>query len=99
MVKCTPSETYLQVLNKMHMKSEYSEFTDKFTDKFTDIETKIIQLVKLEPTISQSKLSEKIGVSKRTITKNMNNLQERKVIERIGNNKRGHWEVLLDKKS
>lgn len=99
MIKCTPSETYLQVLNKMHMKSEYSEFTDKFTDKFTDIETKIIELVRVEPTIAQSKLAEKIGISKRTITKNMNNLQERKVIERIGNNKRGHWEVLLDKKN
>ena len=94
MIKCKPSETYLQVLSKMHMKSEYSEFTDKFTDKFTDIETKIIQLVQLEPTISQSKLSEKIGVSKRTITKNMNNLQERKSIKRVGNNKSGRWEIL-----
>lgn len=55
-----------------------NNFTDDFTDNFNNIETKILELVKDKPTISQSKLVEIIGVSKRTITSNMNNLQKNK---------------------
>lgn len=65
-----------------------------FTNNFTDIEIKILELIKNEPTISQAKLSEKIGVSKRTITNSMNNLQRKQTIKRVGNNKSGYWEII-----
>ena len=98
MVKCTPSETYMKVLNEMNDKTNLSKFTDKFTDaytdKFTDIEIRILELVRKEPRISQSRLSEEIGISKRTITKNMNELQRRNILQRIGNNKSGYWKIL-----
>lgn len=71
-----------------------NNFTDNFTNDFTDIETKILELVKDKPTISQSILAEIIGVSKRTITNNMNNLQKKQIIKRIGNNKNGTWKIL-----
>ena len=94
MVKCTPSKTYMKVLKEMNDKTHLYMFTDKFTDKFTDIEIKILELVRKEPRISQSRLSEEIGISKRTITKNMNELQRRNVLKRIGNNKSGYWKIL-----
>ncbi len=76
MIKCTPSKTYMKVLNQING-SKNNNFTNNFTDNFTNIEIKILELVKNEPTISQSKLAEIIGISKRTITTNMNNLQKK----------------------
>ena len=46
--------------------------SNSFTDNFTNVEIKILELVKNEPTISQSKLAEIICISKRTITTSMN---------------------------
>ncbi len=97
MIKCNPSKIYTQLLNEMNTKNSNSNFannfTDNFTNRFTDVEIKILETIKNEPTISQAKLSERIGVSKRTITNNMNNLQKRQIIERVGNNKSGYWKI------
>ena len=96
MIKCSPSTTYMKVLNQMNGNKNNNftdNFTNNFTDNFTNIEIRILELVKNKPTISQSKLAEIIGVSKRTITTNMNNLQEKRILKRIGNNKSGHWEI------
>ena len=97
MLKCTPSKTYIKVLNGMNTKNSNSKFTNNFTDnftnRFTDVEIKILELIKKEPTISQARLGEKIGVSKRTITNNMNDLQKRQLIKREGNNKSGYWKI------
>ncbi len=43
--------------------------------------------------ISMSELSEKIGISKRKVLDNINKLRQSGLLERIGNNKTGHWEV------
>ncbi len=99
MIKCTPSKKYMEVLNQMNgNKNNFTDdftdnFTDDFTDKFTNVENKILELVRNEPTISQSKLARSIGVSKKTITVNMNNLQKKQVLKRVGNNKSGYWEI------
>ena len=97
MIKCNPSKIYTQLLNEMNTKNSNSNFannfTDNFTNRFTDVEINILETIKNEPTISQAKLSERIGVSKRTITNNMNNLQKRQIIERVGNNKSGYWKI------
>ena len=92
MIKCTPSKAYMEVLNQMNG-NKNNNFTDSFTNNFTNVEIKILELVKNEPTISQSKLAEIIGISKRTITTNMNNLQKKQILKRIGNNKSGYWKI------
>ena len=55
----------MEVLNQMNGNKN---------NNFTNVEIKILELVKNELTISQSKLAEIIGISKRTITTNMNDL-------------------------
>lgn len=40
------------------------------------------------------KLSEILGISKRSIVKNMKNLKNNKKIERIGSDKKGYWKIL-----
>lgn len=70
------------------------KFTNEFTKKFTNTEIKIIELVKENPNITQLQLSENIGISKRAIIKNMNELKEKQVLKRIGNNKKGYWKII-----
>lgn len=103
MIKCVPSKTYIKVLNGMNSKNSNftNDFTNGFTndftndsaDDFTDVEIKILDAIRGEPSISQVRLSEKIGVSKRTITNNMNSLQKRQIIKRVGNKRNGYWEI------
>lgn len=82
----------MEVLSQMNG-NKNNNFTDSFTNNFTNVEIKILELIKNEPTISQSKLAEIIGISKRTITTNMNNLQKKQILKRIGNNKSGYWKI------
>lgn len=74
--------------------TENLEFTEKFTEKFTESEQKILNILIENPYITQMKLSEILGISKRSIVKNMKNLKNNKKIERIGSDKKGYWKIL-----
>ena len=74
--------------------TENLEFTEKFTEKFTESEQKILNILIENPYITQMKLSEILGISKRSIVKNMKNLKNNKKIERIGSDKKGYWNIL-----
>ena len=69
------------------------EFTDKFTDKFTESEQKILDELVKNPYITQTKLSELIGISKRSIIKNMKNLKDKGIIYREGSDRKGYWNI------
>jgi ATP-dependent DNA helicase RecG len=55
---------------------------------------KILDLVKANPEITIPELSSIIGVSERSIERNIQKLQEENLLIRIGANKGGRWEVL-----
>jgi len=57
---------------------------------------KIITLMKINPNITISVLSEIIGISDRAIKKQINKLKIQGIIKRIGSAKGGHWEVSND---
>jgi predicted HTH transcriptional regulator len=42
-------------------------------------------------------LSEQIGISTTAIDKNIVTLKEKRIIRRVGGNKHGRWEIILDK--
>jgi ATP-dependent DNA helicase RecG len=54
----------------------------------------ILEIVAIYPNINAEDISEIIGVSERTIYKNFNELQEKKLIERIGGRKDGFWQII-----
>ncbi|MCG8570542.1 MAG: HTH domain-containing protein [Spirochaetes bacterium] len=57
---------------------------------------KIIALMSENKNITISEMSEKIGVSQRSIERNIEKLQKEGRIERIGPAKGGYWQVLSD---
>jgi len=68
--------------------------SDKVGDKLSETQKRILSLMQQNPSVSAQRLSEEIGISKRKIEENIRTLRERNKIERIGNAKSGHWEVL-----
>ena len=57
-------------------------------------EKKVIELLIENPSLTSIELSEKIGVTKRTIKRAFKSLQEKKMIERIGSKHYGNWIVV-----
>jgi len=55
---------------------------------------KIITLLKNTPTLTIKNLADKIGVTARSIERNIKNIQEQGLLRRKGSDKGGHWEVL-----
>ena len=59
-----------------------------------DIQNKIIELITNDKNITQNKIAEIIGVNVRTIKRNFKVLIDNNIIERVGSDKTGYWEVL-----
>lgn len=57
-------------------------------------EKKVIELLIENPSLTSIELSEKIGVTKRTIERIFKSLQEKNMIERIGSKRDGNWVVV-----
>lgn len=59
-------------------------------------EKKVISLLIENAEYTSDELAVKIGVSKRTIERAFNSLQNKKVIERIGSKRDGNWIVVKE---
>ncbi len=75
--------------------NEFSGLQVTFRGKKTSGKTseKIIKLVGDNKKITIAELSKEIGVTARTIERNLKKLQDQKKITRVGGAKGGHWEL------
>ena len=51
-------------------------------------------MLKINPNITQVELSNKLSVSRRTISTLLAHLKERGKIERVGSDRKGYWKLL-----
>ncbi len=70
------------------------KFGEKFGEKLTDNRKLILDEMNKNPLTTISQLSDKIGVTTRTIEKNIQYLKSNQYIKRVGGDKGGHWELL-----
>jgi len=56
--------------------------------------SKILQQIQLNPTITIPELSEIIGITRRSIERNLRKLQQQNILKRIGGRKYGIWEIV-----
>ena len=59
-----------------------------------EIDSRIIKVIQLKPSISQRKIAEKIDVSYDTVRYHMENMRKQGIIIRKGNGRSGKWIVL-----
>jgi len=57
----------------------------------------ILKVIFAEPTITQKNLAVKTGLSERTVSREIKNLRESGVIRRVGSDRAGYWEIILEK--
>ncbi|WP_407425547.1 helix-turn-helix domain-containing protein [Treponema sp.] len=55
---------------------------------------KILEEIKKDPFVTQEKLADIVGITRKSINENMKKLQNMKIIERIGADKNGHWIII-----
>ena len=67
--------------------------TDGVTDEVTDAERMILDELRIDPGYSYVMIAKNLGISKKTVAAHIKGLKEKGVIERIGNNKTGHWKI------
>ena len=67
---------------------------DKVTDKVTDNQRKILDEIKKDPNITSKQLAELVSISERKIKDNLAKLKQRGLIERVGPDRGGHWEII-----
>ena len=67
--------------------------TDRVTDKVTDDERTLLSLLIEDPGYTMPQLSNKMGISRKTVAQKMKKLKEKDIIERIGSDRKGYWKI------
>jgi ATP-dependent DNA helicase RecG len=62
-------------------------------ESFSEREQEIIALILENNRIPLNEIAQKLDVSKRTILREIKKMKQEKIIERIGNEKNGYWEI------
>ena len=80
---------------KVTFRKEKQEIiAQNITENFTDNEINLLELLKINPNITQVELSNKLSVSRRTISTLLAHLKERGKIERVGSDRKAYWKLL-----
>ena len=68
----------------------FSDASEKTSEKTSE---KILELIENNKNITIKELSESVGVSTRSIERNLTKLQKDKKLKRVGSDKGGYWEI------
>ena len=75
--------------------SQEENVTKEITDKQTERQRILMRIIKENPQVSIPEMSRKTAVTERTIKRDLQLLQQRGLVERVGGRKEGHWEVIV----
>lgn len=70
-----------------------NEVTEKEIDKLTEKETELLNLLEEDPGYSYKDLSEKLHLSRKTISLYIKNLKDLGYVKRIGSKRTGYWKL------
>ena len=65
----------------------------KYPEELTKNQLRILELLEMDNSLTREQLAEKLRISPETVKKNIEKLKCKKIINRIGPDKGGHWEV------
>lgn len=70
-----------------------NQFGVKFGVKFGENDKRVLLLLNSNPTFSSQKIADRLDITQRAVEKIIKRLRENGVIERIGSNKSGFWNI------
>lgn len=90
------SNEFIEFMLKMinETVSDLLETTTQETTQKTTQE-KIVELIKKDPSITQTEMANKLGITRDGISYNIKILKENGIIERVGSFKKGSWKIIM----
>ena len=67
---------------------------DKVNDRLTKKVLELLNYLYQDPGYTVTRLSELMGVSRKTVAGYTKNLKEKNIIERIGSDRKGYWKIV-----
>ena len=80
--------------NNKSVTQNITENNKNITVKLTQTQKDILNLIKENPHITQNEIASKLNIARETVNRNMKKLQQEKIIQRLGADKNGSWEIL-----
>ena len=97
MVKCNASSIYMELLEEMREKNVrinvHKNVHKNDYEKLTKIEKEILEIIIKKPEITQVNIANRLGVTPKTVQRGIAILKTKGIIERVGSNKKGYWEI------
>ena len=81
-------------MNYVNYNRRIDESIKQITFLYDEFQNKIIEFVINDKYITQNTIAEKLNVNVRTVKRNFKVLIDNNIIERVGSDKTGYWEVL-----
>ena len=89
MIKFTgPEDRIIRVTDRLS-----DQLSEKLSDKLSDKEKLALELLVEDPGYTSPQIADKLGVSRVSVTKYLNALKEKRLIERVGSDRKGYWKV------
>jgi len=91
------SNVIFRKTNELKNREMHIKYTDNVGAKYTDnvgVKEKIVKLIEQNESITIKELSSTLNVTTRTIERNIKALKDENIIERIGSDKTGYWEII-----
>ena len=60
---------------------------------------RILPILQSNKFVTYEEIAKQLDIERTTVWRNLNSLKKKNVIKRVGGDKKGHWEVLLDIKN
>ena len=61
---------------------------------FSETTWKVLSQIIINPNITSNDMSYSLGISDRMVRNHIKILREANIIQRVGSNKKGHWEII-----
>ena len=94
MIKFTAPEDIIVRAYTNGVTEKVTEVTE-VTEKVTENEQQILSLLLEDPAYTYTNLSERLSISRKTVSIRIKSLKEKGLIKRIGSDTKGYWEILL----
>lgn len=72
------------------------EVTDRVTDNLDEKSIKILALIIENPAYTSNVMSEKLSISRKTVSQKLKEMKEKGIIERVGSDRKGYWKINND---
>ena len=87
----TPMYETIAFMTKVSIENSY--LSPKVTEKVTDNSLIILAIIKTDPFITSTAISQQLNISRKTVADKIKNLKETGKIKRIGSDRKGYWET------